>query len=109
MQIQTPLPRNLSPHCLRRPHFPASFNLQLSQPAQTTISFYQQELLPTLAPSTTCYYHFQLPLSSDPRRHGIFQEVYTGKVFKDLILPQSVEVSMNARSQQNSVNDGEIQ
>ena len=42
-------------------------------------------------------------------RHGICQKVYTGKVFKDQILPKSTKISMNARSQQNSVNDGKIQ
>ena len=41
-----------------------------------------------------------------PHRHGIGQKVYTGEAFKDQILPKSAQISLNARSQQNSVNDG---
>ena len=44
-----------------------------------------------------------------PCRHGICQKVYAGQVFKDQILLKSVQISMNARLRQNSVNDGKIQ
>ena len=42
-------------------------------------------------------------------RHGICQKVYTGKDFKDQILPKCAWNSMNTRLQQNSVNYGKIQ
>ena len=47
--------------------------------------------------------------NSQKTRQGIGQKVYTGKVFKDQILPKSASISSNTRSQQNSVNDGKIQ
>ena len=42
-------------------------------------------------------------------RHGICHKVYTGKVFKDQILPKSALISMNAKLRQNWVNNGKIQ
>ena len=39
-------------------------------------------------------------------RHGICQKAYTGEAFKDQILPKSAQISLNARSWQNSVNNG---